>query len=86
MLNRQLPEITARPVSSIAPFEDRSPRDEPIDLTRVETFPGAACLRRVSGHPRVEANIAGWPIMFQSGSPPGRPIPSRSFAAETPIS
>jgi hypothetical protein len=33
------------------------PRDVPTNLTCVETFPGAACLK--SDHARVEANIAG---------------------------
>jgi hypothetical protein len=43
VLNRRLPEITARPVLSIAPFEAVHPCDGPTNLARVETFPGAAC-------------------------------------------
>jgi hypothetical protein len=44
VLNRRLPRITARDVLSIVLFEIIHPRDGPINLSRVETFPGAACL------------------------------------------
>jgi hypothetical protein len=47
VLNRRLPGITAREVFShraVRGFLD--PFDAPLDLSRVETFPGAACSRR----------------------------------------
>jgi hypothetical protein len=64
VLNRRLPEITARAVSSIAPLKIAHPRDEPIDLRRVETFAGAACFRRIYDQARVETNIVGSSITF----------------------
>jgi hypothetical protein len=45
-LNRRLPEITARHVLPSVLFGIRSSAVVPTDLTRVETFPGAACLKR----------------------------------------
>jgi hypothetical protein len=46
VLNRRLPETTARAVLFIIPFEDCSTRDVSTNLTRCKTFPGAACLKR----------------------------------------
>jgi hypothetical protein len=46
VLNRRLPEITARDVLSSVRWEIVHLRDLPTNLTRVETFPGAACFGR----------------------------------------
>ena len=46
VLNRRLPGITARNVLSIVRSEIVHPGVVPTNLTRVETFPGAACLGR----------------------------------------
>lgn len=70
VLNRRLPETTARVVLSIVAFGGACLREEPTNLTCVETFPGAACLSEISGHARAETNIAGWSGTCRSGSPP----------------
>jgi hypothetical protein len=58
VLNKRLPGITARDVLSIG-SEIVHPLKAPTDLTRVETFPGAACLTRLAVMQRTEANIVG---------------------------
>jgi hypothetical protein len=69
-VSRRLPEITARDGLPVVPLVLVHPRAVPANLTRVETFPGAACLRRF---PVVHAlrQIRGSSGTFQSGSPPG---------------
>jgi hypothetical protein len=46
VLKRRLPGITAREVLPIVSLEIARPPDVPTRLTRVETFAGAACLKR----------------------------------------
>jgi hypothetical protein len=67
VLSRRLPEITARDGLPIVPSVPVHPRAVPANLTRVETFPGAACLRRF---PVVHAlrQIRGSSGTFQSGT------------------
>jgi hypothetical protein len=88
MLNRRLPEITARTVSSRAPFEDVPPRNGLIELTRVETFLGAACLRRISGHARVRGKYRGvlYYVPKQLSARPDQKIPLLAFRPEVRIS
>jgi hypothetical protein len=57
VLNKRLRGINARDVLSIG-SEIIHPLKAPIDLTRVETFPGAACLTRFALMQPAEANIA----------------------------
>jgi hypothetical protein len=70
VLNKRLPETSARVLLSIVAFGGACLREEPTNLTCVETSPGAACLSKISGHARAETNIAGWSGTCQSGSPP----------------
>jgi hypothetical protein len=72
VLNKRLPGITARDVLPIVRSGDYSSAYGPTDLTRVETFPGAACLTSFAVMQRAETNIVGSLGAIQSGSPPGR--------------
>src|SRR5579864_1627514 len=79
VLNRRLPQ---RPHAMLCPWfrpEIVYPHDISKHLTRVETFPGAACLTRLPVYARAKTNVAGPSVTFQSGSPPGlrRAHPSR---------
>jgi hypothetical protein len=47
------------------------PFNMPTYLTRVETFPGAACSTRFAVMQRAKTNIVGPLGTIQSGSPPG---------------
>jgi hypothetical protein len=70
VLNRRLPRITARALLPIVPFGDYS-ASRTDELSRVETFPGAACLTRfpVMHAPRlVSSRLFG---SVKSGSPAG---------------
>ena len=44
VLNRRLPETTARDVLPSVPFGNLHPLEAPFTLRRVKTFVGAACL------------------------------------------
>ena len=69
--NRRLPEITPRAVLPIVPLGGSSSLQDADDLTRAETFPGAACLTRfvVRQAPiQISRDLLG---TTQSGSPPG---------------
>src|ERR1700751_2869113 len=74
--SRKLPHALFCPSLRLKSFH---PRDGATDLTRVETFPGAACLRKICGHTRLRSQIAGSPITCQSGSPPGPSPPAWMF-------
>jgi hypothetical protein len=76
VLNRRLPGITARDVLSIVPFGIIHPGDMPINLSRVGSFPGAACLKKfaVMHAPRqISLGLLG---TIQSGSPPAVRLPN----------
>jgi hypothetical protein len=78
VLNRRLPEISARPVLSSVPFEDCSfarCADKPNTRGNV---PGSRLFKEISGHARVKANIVRSSITCQSGSPPGLHVRQRS--------
>jgi hypothetical protein len=61
VLNRRLPGITARDVLSIVPSGDHSSVSCPTYLIRVETFPGAACLKRFAvSHASKQISWVSW--------------------------
>jgi len=70
VLNRRLPRITARALLPIVPFGDYS-TSRADELSRVETFPGAACLTKfpVMHAPRLISSRLLDTV--KSGSPPG---------------
>jgi hypothetical protein len=69
VLNRQLPEITARDVLPHRPVEIVCPREVPTNLTRVETFAGAACLRRFPVMHALETNTQGVHLARSKAAP-----------------
>jgi hypothetical protein len=61
VLNRRLPELPLAMFCLSFASEVIDPRNRPADadLTRVETFPGAACLTRLAVMQRAKTNIEG---------------------------
>src|SRR5262249_10217321 len=70
VLNTRLPGITARDVLPIVSLEIARPPDVPTRLTRVETFAGAACLKRFPVIHALRQIWWGLQGATQSGSPP----------------
>jgi hypothetical protein len=69
VLNRRLPRITARDVCPSFRREIIYPLEVPTDLTRVETFSGAACLARLPVMQRAETNIVGGFLVRSKAAP-----------------
>jgi hypothetical protein len=68
--SRKLPHALFCPSLRLKTFH---PRDGATDLTRVETFPGAACLRRFSAIHAFEAKSRG--RLLRAKAAPSRPRP-----------
>jgi hypothetical protein len=70
VLNRRLPGITARGILPIVRWEIVNLPNGPTDLTRVETFPGAARLKRFAVMHAPRQICWGLLRAIQSDSPP----------------
>ena len=71
VLNRRLPGITARDVLSRVAFGFFLSLNLPINLSRLETFPGAACLKQFAAIYAPRQISRSLSVTIQSGSPPG---------------
>jgi hypothetical protein len=86
VLNRRLPEATARDVSPRAVSWIVYSHQTPTNVSRVEPFAGAACLTTFADVHRGESKNAASSGTTQSGSPPGRHARRRVALPCTPDS